>query len=144
MDRTWSTYDEILFVECDTEDNPTGKFVRMGVQFGEVFGLAPAHELLFLRPIARQPQALPIETASRADIEAALKQNEARHSTSSKAFYSEPVADNAAVTSAFNVKRTFVQVPIKRSQLELPRCDRPQTLIPKPSSRTRHMVALFS
>jgi Domain of unknown function (DUF3850) len=79
-DRTWSTYDEIFFVECDNESTPTGNFVRMAVnstQFGEIFGLAPAHGLLFLRATDKQPQPLPIEKASRAALESALKENEA-------------------------------------------------------------------
>jgi hypothetical protein len=78
-DRIWSTYDEIFFVECDKQESPTGRMVRMGVntsQFGEFFGLAPAHQILFLRPIDREPEPLPVENASREEIEAAIKQNE--------------------------------------------------------------------
>ena len=41
-DRSWSTYDEILFCGCNDEEIPTGKFVRTGLsgsQVGEILGL---------------------------------------------------------------------------------------------------------
>lgn len=79
-DRIWSTYDELVFAECDKSENFTGRFVRLGVggsRFGVDFGLQPAHQLLYLQALNKKRQPVEIETATRVDLETALKQTEA-------------------------------------------------------------------
>lgn len=79
-DRIWSTYDELVFAECDKSEKFTGRFVRLGVggsRFGEIFGLQPAHELLYLRALDKQYEPIAVETATRDALETAHKQTEA-------------------------------------------------------------------
>lgn len=79
-DRIWSTYDELLFAECDASKNFTGRFVRLGVnsmRMGDLFGLQPAHQLIYLKALDRSPPVIEIENASIADLELAMKKTEA-------------------------------------------------------------------
>jgi hypothetical protein len=66
-DRLWSTYDELWFVECNRNEQPTGKVVRCRttlIEFNPAFDEV-GHSILSLRPLGAGLEALPIETTTR-------------------------------------------------------------------------------
>jgi len=75
-DRLWTTYDELWFVECGKDGEPTGKVVRARVTFIEGSAqLESAHLLLSIYPLGRGREAMPIETTTKDVIAAVMKES---------------------------------------------------------------------
>jgi hypothetical protein len=76
-DRMWSNYDELWFVECGKDGQPTGRVVRAHAPFME--GIEDenhiAYQIMSIRPLGRGCEAMPIETTTRDVIAAVMKES---------------------------------------------------------------------
>jgi hypothetical protein len=76
-DRLWSTYDELWFVECDKDGQPTGRVVRARATFIQhgADEIKEAHSLISIRPLGSGREPMPIENTTKDVIAAVIKES---------------------------------------------------------------------